>query len=254
VVLVAESEGRQIRLPNVSNLPPRTQLALLARVLCREGYDDHVAGHITHRQFDGTILTTPARMTWDEICAGDILTIDSTGKLLEGSGVVSSAISLHVELHRRHPDLLVAVHNHPLFGTIWSNLHRQPPIYDQSSSHSLGTVVFTEYGGTFTDEENSRMVAEGIGSATSVLLANHGVLLLAPSIELAYLKASYLELCCKHAWMVEAVGNGHAIPDSVAVAIGSRFKTTPMNGLWEAMARRELRRDLSVISNTPSLI
>jgi hypothetical protein len=37
-------------------LPPRTpkqEVALLCRVLFREGYDEHITGHITCRQDDG---------------------------------------------------------------------------------------------------------------------------------------------------------------------------------------------------------
>ena len=48
--------GRHALLPE---LTPRQTLALLCRVLCREGYNDHIAGHITVRQDDGTYLANP---------------------------------------------------------------------------------------------------------------------------------------------------------------------------------------------------
>ena len=38
---------------------PREELVLLARTLWREGYDDHLAGHITYRQADGTLPLQP---------------------------------------------------------------------------------------------------------------------------------------------------------------------------------------------------
>ena len=36
-----------------------TEMVLLARTLWREGYDDHLAGHITVNQGDGTLLCKP---------------------------------------------------------------------------------------------------------------------------------------------------------------------------------------------------
>ena len=47
------------RHPLLPALTPKQELALLCRVLFREGYDDHIAGHITFRLDDGTMLSTP---------------------------------------------------------------------------------------------------------------------------------------------------------------------------------------------------
>ena len=44
--------------PPLPPLTPQAEVALLARMLHREGYDDHLAGHITYRQPDGTLLVT----------------------------------------------------------------------------------------------------------------------------------------------------------------------------------------------------
>src|SRR5436190_35503 len=48
------------------DLTPREELVLLARTLWREGYDDHLAGHITVNLGDGTLLGNPWLLTWDE--------------------------------------------------------------------------------------------------------------------------------------------------------------------------------------------
>ena len=90
--------------PPLPALSPQAELALLCRTLFREGYDDHLAGHITYRQPDGTLLVNPWGLTWDEVRASDVLRIDTDGNLLEGRWTVTPAIPLHVELHRARPD------------------------------------------------------------------------------------------------------------------------------------------------------
>ena len=56
--LYIESQERPIA-PAFPELTAAQELALLARILYREGYNDHLAGHITYRQPDGTFLVNP---------------------------------------------------------------------------------------------------------------------------------------------------------------------------------------------------
>ena len=102
--------------PPLPPLTPQAELALLARTLFREGYDDHLAGHITYKQADDTLLVNPWGLTWDEITASDVMRIDKEGEVLEGKWTVTPAIPLHVELHRARPDVGVAVAQPPAVG------------------------------------------------------------------------------------------------------------------------------------------
>src|SRR5205823_12429383 len=104
--------------PPLPDLSPEGEVALLARILFREGYDDHLAGHITYRQPDDTLLVNPFGLAWDEVTAADIMTIDLEGNVVDGPWTVTPAITLHVELHRVRHDASVVLHNHPMWGTI----------------------------------------------------------------------------------------------------------------------------------------
>ena len=48
--------------PALPELTPRGEVALLARILYREGYDDHLAGHITLKLDDDSLLVNPFGM------------------------------------------------------------------------------------------------------------------------------------------------------------------------------------------------
>ena len=47
--------------PALPELSPRQEVALLARILYREGYDDHLAGHITLKVFGGFLPSSNMR-------------------------------------------------------------------------------------------------------------------------------------------------------------------------------------------------
>jgi len=224
-------------------LSVREQLVLLARTLWREGYDDHLAGHITYRQDDGTLLCNPWLLLWEELRPDDLLVIDPDGNRLEGHWPVPLGIPLHLELHRQRDDVVVAVHSHPRYGTVWADLARVPGCYDQSSALGGGElVVVDEYDGPVDSRDSAARAVASMGSADMALLANHGVFVTAGSIRAAHQRAVALEHRSRRAFQVETLGGGRELPDPAR----SFFRASDGEGFlgfFEAMARRELRFD-----------
>ena len=230
------------------DLTPRDELVLLARTLWREGYDDHLAGHITIRQDDGTLLCNPWYLLWCELRPEHVIRIDIDGKVVEGDWPAPLGIPLHLELHKRREDVAVALHNHPRWGTIWADAGRVPPVYDQSSALGGGELaVVDEYSGPVNDPKAAARAVEAMGDADISLLRNHGVFVLGNSVRAVHQRAVALEQRCAHAWQVEAMGAARPLPENVA-AFFRQSDGTGFRGFWEAMARRELAADPSLLA------
>jgi L-ribulose-5-phosphate 4-epimerase len=244
VISVMHSPTRGSLLPD---LTPRQEVVLLARTLWHEGYDDHLAGHITYRQPDGTLLCNPWLLLWEELRPEDVLVIDLDGNVLEGDWPVPLGIPLHLELHRQRHDVVVAVHSHPRFATVWADLARIPGCYDQSSALGGGElVVVDEYDGPVDSRESAARAVASMGAADMALLVNHGVFVTAGSIRAAHQRAVALEYRSRRAWHVEALGAGRELPDP-ARSFFQRSDGEGFLGFFEAMARRELRRDPTLL-------
>ncbi len=236
------------RHPLLPELTPQQTVALMCRMLFREGYNDHIAGHITVRQNDGTYLANPWELTWAELTASDILRLDEQGKVIEGEWNITPAINLHVDIHAARHDVGVVIHNHPQWGSVWSAAGRVPPIYDQTSALvDSDPVIYDEYRGTVEDTELGRAAVDALGSNKWALLANHGVLVVAKDVRQAHLRAITLEWRSRMAWRVEALGGGSPLPEDIAIATGQRTDVNGFPFLWEAMARDEIRRDSTVL-------
>ena len=191
----------------IPDLTPREELVVLARALWREGYNDHLAGHITVNLGDGTLLCNPWLLTWAELRPSQVLRIDLEGRVVEGDWPVPLGIPLHLELHKLRQDVGWAVHNHPLFGTVWADLGELPPILDQSSALGGGTLVLVdEYEGPVNDAASARSAVEKMGDASMALLAGHGVFVLGGSARAVHQRAVALEQRCQHAWYARAAG------------------------------------------------
>jgi ribulose-5-phosphate 4-epimerase/fuculose-1-phosphate aldolase len=231
------------------DLTPAEELTILARTLWREGYDDHLAGHITYKQADGTFLCNPWYVLWCELRPSQVIRIDLDGNVLEGDWPAPLGIPIHLALHRARHDVTVAVHNHPRFGTIWADAHRIPPVLDQSSALGGGELALVdEYAGAVNDPDIATAAIAAMGDADLALLANHGVLICGGSIRSAHQRAVALEQRCRNAWYAEALGGGTPLNDRVA----SRFRRSDGEGFigfWEAMARRELAADPDLLDD-----
>lgn len=240
----APNPGRKPLLPELS---VQAQVALTCRMLFHEGWNEHIAGHITFRMDDGNILTNPWELAWDELTASDILTLNPQGEIIEGQWNTTPAIGLHIQMHELRPEAAVVIHNHAHWSGIWADIHRIPPVYDQAGAYVDGPLpLYNEYAGTFEDGDASLAAAKALGDAKWALLANHGSLVVGKDLRQAHLRAITLEWRSMRAWQVEQVGGGVALTEEQIAAIA----LPDANGfpfLWEAMARREIRRDATVL-------
>lgn len=221
-------------------LTPELELVLLARTLWHEGYDDHLAGHITYKQPDGTFLTNPWYLLWDEFGPDDVVRIDIEGNVLEGKWPAAPGVYLHLAMHRVRDDVGVSIHNHPRWVTVWANARRIPGVQDQTGALGGGRVVVVdEYEGTVAAEEAAITAVTSMGDADIALLAGHGVFILGPDLPRAHLRAVSFAERCHRAGLVEGLGGAKELAPEIDEMLG----VAEFEGFWEAMARKELRRD-----------
>ncbi len=245
---IAPRPGRYALTPELSE---RAKVALLARILFEEGYDDHLAGHISWRQEDGSLLMTPWELTWDEVTAADIIRVNSEGKVIEGEWNVTPAVTLHLEIYKRREDVGVVIHNHPRWSSVFAGLHKVPEVFDQTAAQVNGEIAFFgEYDGTVNQSNEAVDTAEALGDKKWAILANHGAVVTAANIRQAYLRAMTLEMRCRLAWHVSTVGEGTPVAPEVVEQTGGMIDASGFPFLWEAMIRRALRRDERIIDES----
>ena len=151
-------------------------------------------------------------------------------------------IPLHLEMHKLRADVGWAVHNHPLYGTVWADMAEMPPILDQSSALGGGRLALVdEYEGPVNDPASARRAVAQMGGAAMALLAGHGVFVLGGSARAVHQRAVALEQRCQHAWHVRAAG-GRASPGCRRPSSTSwpRSDGEGFLGFWEAAVRAEL--------------
>ncbi len=92
--------------------------------------------------------------------------------------------------------------------------HRLPRRYDQMACYidEDDVAIFSDYDGIVAAESIAVNNAMALGDRNIAILANHGVLVVGPTMRMAYQRAAMLAWRCRLGWMVETAGGGHAVP------------------------------------------
>src|SRR5262249_33534777 len=135
---------------------------------------------------------------WHEVRAADIVHIAADGHVLGGKWDVTPAVHLHTELHRARPDARIVVHNHPHAATFLACAGIEPVVSHQNAALLDGElVVVDEYAGTGESSAAGAWLAARVGTATVVLLANHGAIVTGAEFGIACYRAVVLERACR---------------------------------------------------------
>ena len=185
----------------------------------RQMYDEHLvsatSGNISVRLPDNenAFAITPssenyARMTPDRIV---IMTLD--GEILSGpeDAKPSSEWKMHAALYKNKSNVNAIVHTHSPYATAFAvNRETIPMILIEMKPWLGGDIPLAEYAPTGSAELGVN-VARDIGSRSGCLLANHGVVAIASNLDLAYVRASYVEDAAKIYHMAKTVGKPYVI-------------------------------------------
>jgi ribulose-5-phosphate 4-epimerase/fuculose-1-phosphate aldolase len=232
-------------------LDERQALACAFRILAAHDVCENIAGHITWApEGHEAMWVNPWGLWWEEITASDVCKVDPDGNVLEGRWDVTPAFHIHTELHRRRPDARVVVHNHPYHAVVLAALGLVPEFLHQQAAMFDGDMVFVdEYAGEVDSAELGGDLAERIGGASVAILANHGVIVTAPTLEEATYKAANLERQCR--LMVDVVTSGRTattIPAVVRPAMKASLLERGTEVFWAGAVRRLLREEPEVLT------
>lgn len=226
-------------------------LACAFRILSAHDFAENIAGHITWQpQGEDWMWVNPWGLWWEEITASDICKVDADGKVLEGRWDVTPAFHIHTELHRRRPDARVVVHNHPYHAVVLAALGLVPEFLHQQSSMYDGEIGFVnEYAGEIDSVELGADLASRIGDRSVLILANHGVIVTAPTIEEATYKSATLDRQCRLMLDVVTSGRGATtVPAAVRPAMKASLLERGTDVFWAGAVRRLIREQPEVLS------
>lgn len=192
----------------------RTDLAAAFRLAARLGMHEAVANHFSMSvSSDGSrFLINPKWKHFSRICASDLVLVDTNDRASTAKQDLDpTAWAIHAQLHRLHPEAVVAMHLHPVYCTTISTLADPTilPIDQNTARYFRRVAIDTQYGGMADSEAEGARLASLLDGKTRLMMGNHGVMVVAPTVGEAYDDMYTIERACQI--LVNAYATGREI-------------------------------------------
>jgi L-fuculose-phosphate aldolase len=180
-------------------------------------------GNISVRLDERRFCISPTGLSYDRLRAVDVPVVDADGKVLDGSLLPSSELRMHLAVYAARGDVHAIVHTHSPYATTFACLHEEIPAVHYLVGFAGTHVPVAPYA-TYGSEDLARGAVETLGREfQAVLLANHGLLAVGPSLQKAFAVAEEIELVARLHYQARAIGNPVLLGDEEMRRVIEKF-------------------------------
>jgi ribulose-5-phosphate 4-epimerase/fuculose-1-phosphate aldolase len=221
----ALDQDERARVIELANSPEarreRVKLAAAYRIIARRKLDDGLAGHISMRVPGAPeyFWVNPFGLYFQEVRADNLVLVNKRGEIIDGGTMINYAgFCIHSAIHEARPEVNCAVHTHPPAGSAYSCLNMLLEPLDQTGcSFFEDHALYHEYTGIVIDPSQANDIVQALGTKRALILANHGLLTCAATIEQALIDMLDMERTCEVNLKAMATGRTvHSTPPESA--------------------------------------
>jgi ribulose-5-phosphate 4-epimerase/fuculose-1-phosphate aldolase len=233
----------------------RVDLAAAYRLVAHFKMDDLIYNHISVRVpgKEEHFLLNPYGLAYEEITASSLVKVDLDGNVVDNPdssyGINRAGFVIHSAIHRARPDVGCVIHTHTPAGMAISALECGLLPMTQTAMFFDG-IGMHEYEGVALSLDEQQRIVEDLGDRRAMILRNHGLLTVGPTIGHAFTTMYWLERACQAQAMAMACNTPLHLPTEPVVQLTNHLykpETRPTFGVleWPALLRMMDRRDPS---------
>jgi ribulose-5-phosphate 4-epimerase/fuculose-1-phosphate aldolase len=232
-----------------AEIEARIDLACALRSASRMGLGEGICNHFSAEVpgHAGHFLINPQGLHWSEVTPADLITVDAQGNKVAGKHEVEpTAFFIHGAAHRSKPDAKCVLHTHMPYATSLTVVQGgRVEAASQVALKFYGRTAYDEnYNGLALDHAEGARIVAGLKNADVLFLANHGIIVTGPAIDVAFDDLYYLERACM--LQVLGMGTGKAlklVPDAIARTTAAQMCDDTQAKLHFIALKRLLDRD-----------
>ena len=192
----------------------RNDVVAFGKKLVTSGLTTGTGGNVSvFNRKEGLVAISPSGMDYMETAPADVVLVDPEGAVVEGTRKPSSETPLHLAHYRIRPDVCGVAHTHSVYATTLATLRWELPPMHYLVGFSGPKVPVAPYA-TFGTDELARVTAEAIGTHNAVLMANHGLLTVGPTLAAAFEVAETIELMAQIYYQAKCIGQPQLLTET----------------------------------------
>jgi L-fuculose-phosphate aldolase len=169
----------------------RKEIVVVSRELDAAGLVPNKSGNLSCR-LPGGFMITPSGIPYRTLEPGQIVEFDDHGTPAPGGLRPSSEWRMHAAIYACRPDVSAIVHTHSPSATALACAGLGIPAFHYMIALAGGSIRCAQYA-TFGSADLAANAIEGLEGRRAVLLANHGVVAVGPSLAAAQAVAIEVE-------------------------------------------------------------
>ena len=193
----------------------RRDIVAQARAMNALGINQGTSGNISARHGD-TMLITPSATSYDDMRPGDLAAMPLGDEAGQWSGPLkpSTEWRFHRDILRARPEAGAVIHTHATHCTALAIARREiPAVHYMIAAFGGPTVRCAPYA-LYGTPELAALALAALEGRSACLLANHGMIVLGPTLAKAMWLAVELETLAKQYCLALQLGTPHILSDA----------------------------------------
>lgn len=170
------------------------------------------------------VAIKPSGMDYFQIQLEDVVIVDLEGNIVEGNKTPSSEVNMHLVFYQRRTDIQAVVHCHSVFASTLACMNWPLPALHYLVAYAGEDVRVADYA-TFGTKALAENAFSAMKDRKAVILANHGLLAGADTIENAFNTAEEIEFCCELYCRCKSMGAPVILSHEEMTLMADKFKT-----------------------------
>jgi ribulose-5-phosphate 4-epimerase/fuculose-1-phosphate aldolase len=178
----------------------RVDLAAAFRLAVRMDLHEGVCNHFSAMLDERRFLLNSYGLHWSEVTASNLVALDGEGNVLGGTGEIEkTAFYIHSRIHLANPRAKCVLHTHMPYATALTLLEGGClEMVEQNALRFHDDIAYDDtYNGLVVDPAEGDRLAKVLGHKRVMFLANHGVIVVGPTVAEAFDALYYLERACR---------------------------------------------------------
>jgi len=201
----------------------RREIVAACQDMNRKGINQGTSGNISARVAEG-FLITPSGLPYDEMKPADIVLMKTDGSHV-GQRKPSSEWRFHTSIMATRPEVGSVVHTHSMFATTLSCLGLEIPAVHYMIAAAGGSNIRCAPYITYGTQELADAALKALDGRNACLLANHGMIVVGPTLKRAMWLAVEVETLAAQYWRALQIGKPNILTEAQVLTVMEKFKT-----------------------------
>lgn len=168
-------------------------------------------GNVSCRVEDDKILVTPSGMVYEDLIADDIILMDLSGKVIEGTRKASVDTKALLYIYNNMPEVNSVIHTHQPYATALGLVQDEFKCNLTTLANATkGSVNVCPFSSAASEQMGIEAV-ENLKGKLAVILKHHGVIAVGDSLKQALYSCIYLEEAAKTYCIAKSMSNDVAM-------------------------------------------